>query len=127
MIRTTRVASALLATLMAGSSSLSCSADDGAAGKNGQNGANGTNGADGKNGANGSDGKTGANGGGAEPTKPAALFTSVPAKASTDRTATFVFGCTAGDCTYEHSLDGAPYVAATSPTTLTSLAAGTHT
>jgi arylsulfatase len=42
--------------------------------------------------------------------------------------ATFAFGCTAGNCTYECSLDGAAYAPCTSPTTVSGLAPGsTHT
>ena len=113
--------------------------EDGADGKdglNGKNGADGENGADGKDGANGEDGANGSDGkdgvDGKDGTDapvvgPAALFVSVPKASTAATSASFAFGCSAGTCSYQCSLDNAAYAACQSPVAVSALALGDHT
>ena len=57
----------------------------------------------------------------------AASITQFPPNPSNAASATFAFTVNVAGCTFERSLDGGPYVAATSPETLTNLAEGSHT
>ena len=97
---------------------------DGANGADGEDGTDGANGADGTNGADGEDGADGANG--ATP-GPVAIFGSTPKKKLvTTAKPSFTFGCSAGDCQYQCSVDGADYASCESPLTLSGLGAGDH-
>jgi arylsulfatase len=55
-----------------------------------------------------------------------AVFVATPPQATVATSATFTFGCTAGECSYECSLDGAAYAACTSPKSVTGLAPGSR-
>lgn len=50
-----------------------------------------------------------------------------PADPTTSATATFTFSASQGNCTFECNLNGAGFVACSSPTTYTSLGEGSHT
>jgi len=99
----------------------SCGSDDAVNGRDGDRGASGA------AGANGGVGADGQRGNDAPGVKPVALFTATPPEKTVSTSATFAFGCTAGNCTYEFSLDGAPFAAATSPVALVDLKPGAHT
>lgn len=94
---------------------------DGTDGKDGVNGADGKDGTDGKDGANGDDGKD------APVVGPAVVFVSVPKAVTAQTSATFAFGCSLGNCTYQCSLDGAAYAACKSPLTVSKLSRAEHT
>jgi arylsulfatase len=54
------------------------------------------------------------------------VFVETPAKTTVATSGTFAFGCTAGNCTYECSLDSAAYATCTSPTTVSGLLPGSQ-
>ncbi|HEY3667151.1 MAG TPA: sulfatase-like hydrolase/transferase, partial [Polyangiaceae bacterium] len=93
---------------------------DGKDGLNGKDGFNGTNGQD------GTDGKDGSNGKDAPVVGPAALFVSAPKSVTSATSASFAFGCSAGNCSYQCSLDGTAYAACTSPAAVSGLGFGNH-
>src|SRR6478735_3462794 len=98
-------------------------------GKDGVDGEDGADGKDGTNGKDGTDGKDGANGkdGDDAPISgPAALFVSTPRSLTSATSATFAFGCSAGTCSYQCSLDHAAYAACKSPVTVSDLSRGDH-
>jgi arylsulfatase A-like enzyme len=99
---------------------------DGKDGKNGSDGEDGTNGSDGKDGADGKDGTNGKDGKDAPVAGPAALFISTPKSVTSATSASFAFGCSEGNCSYQCSLDGAAYAACTSPATVSPLGFGNH-
>ncbi|PUZ22632.1 hypothetical protein DCC81_19555 [Chitinophaga parva] len=60
-------------------------------------------------------------------TAPTFSFTATPAAITSSSTASFMFTASEPNCTFAVSLDGGPFVPATSPLTLTGLADGPHT
>jgi arylsulfatase len=106
--------------------------ETGTSGKDGTNGIDGTNGKDGTNGIDGTNGKDGTNGidgtngtNGVSP-GPVALFISAPKSITSATTASFSFGCSEGNCSYQCSLDHAAYATCASPVNIASLGLGAH-
>ncbi|MET0794269.1 MAG: hypothetical protein ABW061_22290, partial [Polyangiaceae bacterium] len=108
---------------------------NGVDGKDGSNGTNGTNGTDGKDGTNGTDGANGTDGKDGEDGSdgkdapvagPAALFVSVPRAITSATSASFAFGCSAGTCSYQCSLDDAAFAACKSPVVVNDLTRADH-
>ena len=100
---------------------------DGKDGADGENGAEGTNGVDGVDGTDGADGVDGVDGTNGTTPGPVAIFGSTPKKKIVTTTKpAFTFGCSAGDCEFQCSVDGAAFAACTSPLTLSGLAAADH-
>ncbi|HYQ28055.1 MAG TPA: sulfatase-like hydrolase/transferase [Polyangiaceae bacterium] len=99
---------------------------DGEDGINGKDGADGKDGTNGKDGTDGKDGAKGKDGDDAPISGPAALFVSTPRSLTSATSATFAFGCSAGTCSYQCSLDHAAYAACKSPVTVSDLSRGDH-
>jgi arylsulfatase A-like enzyme len=95
--------------------------ENGTDGVNGDTGENGTDGVDGTNGVNGTNGKD------APVVGPVALFISAPRSVTSATSASFAFGCSVGNCSYQCSLDNAAYATCASPVALTDLKLGDHT
>jgi arylsulfatase A-like enzyme len=94
----------------------------------GQDGATGTstNGISGTNGSNGANGLNGSNGNDAPQPKPSAVFVKTPRAKSAARNASFAFGCTTGNCSYECKVDDGTTAPCVSPVDLTGLGIGKH-
>lgn len=100
---------------------------DGRDGSDGRNGVDGRDAVDGEDGSDGEKGSDGADGEDATLPGPVAIFGKVPAKKIvTTAEATFTFGCSAGDCQYEYSVDESDFEEAASPLALRGLSAGQH-
>ena len=103
---------------------------DGTNGKDGVNGVDGKDGVDGTDGVDGKDGATGSNGTNGQDAPvvgPAALFVSSPRSVTSATTASFTFGCSAGNCSYQCSLDYVAYAACVSPVSVSDLTRTNHT
>jgi arylsulfatase len=113
---------------------LHCSSGGDSAGPQGDNGEAGARGLQGEAGAQGPGGPAGPQGeadaqGAVGPqgsVSPTAVFVQTPPQSTVATSATFAFGCTAGNCTFECSLDGAAFASCTSPSTVTGLAPATQ-
>ena len=98
----------------------------GDAGAPGSPGTQGEAGAEGEAGGQGPQGDAGAQGPRGASAPVTAVFAQTPSQTTVSTSATFAFGCTAGDCTYQCSLDGAAYAACASPDAITGLSVGAH-
>ena len=98
----------------------------GEVGAQGQGGPQGEAGVEGPGGPAGPQGEAGASGPRGASVLPTAVFVQTPPASTVATSATFAFGCTAGNCTFECSLDGAAFASCTSPTTVTGLSPATQ-
>ncbi|RMF14688.1 MAG: hypothetical protein D6761_09090 [Candidatus Dadabacteria bacterium] len=77
--------------------------------------------------ASGGGGSGGSGGSGADTTPPETTIDSGPTGTVNSGDASFAFSCNESACTFECALDGATFIACTSPQTYTGLADGSHT
>jgi arylsulfatase A-like enzyme len=98
----------------------------GQAGEAGAQGSEGEAGAPGQAGPHGEAGAQGDVGPQGPSVPPTAIFVQTPPQNTVATSATFAFGCTAGNCSFACSLDGAAFASCTSPTTVTGLSPATQ-